>query len=457
MFKIYDGREHFWQWDLNQKLIVEDPTINEVHFSNRADEDSLPVEVYEENGLRLANVPNIFLQEDLKIKAYAYSVDHTKHEAWFYVTTKSKPADYVYTETEVKSWEALEQRVIDATSPEAILAAVGDNVITPGNIVEFDIEVEHNETDIYNANAVNGVLNEVVYLVEETYEAVGGLDTKLQELEEDVKQNYANAVHGSASGEIVYANDVSTTNPQLEVKKYNEDNHVTEIIATSRNLATIVGRERRELFGTSQNTSTRPFYGNNIVLNISGSNYYTGYNKIYDIPDWITYDKETETFTLPYNENRNSWYGVGIDVRIKPKTTYYLCGETLTDNSVLVFAQYDKNGNYLTFASLTGTTGKITTVADAAWGLLVFASKTKATEAKFRNVIFKESATVPEFEPATEVVVTISTNGVIPRVAEDMCIYSKDFDTTVEVNYTKDLNAVINTLTQAIISLGGNI
>lgn len=113
MFKIYDGREHFWQWDLNQKLIVEDPTINEVHFSNRADKDSLPVEVYEENGLRLANVPNIFLQEDLKIKVYAYSVDHTKHEAWFYVTTKSKPADYVYTETEVKTWEDLEQSIAD--------------------------------------------------------------------------------------------------------------------------------------------------------------------------------------------------------------------------------------------------------------------------------------------------------------------------------------------------------
>ena len=107
MFKIYDGREHFWQWDLNQKLIVEDPTVNEVHFCNCTDDGSLVVEVYEDNGLRVANVPNILLQKDWKIKAYAYSVDHTKHEAWFYVTTKSKPADYVYTETEVKDYNSL--------------------------------------------------------------------------------------------------------------------------------------------------------------------------------------------------------------------------------------------------------------------------------------------------------------------------------------------------------------
>ena len=146
MFKIYDGREHFWQWDLNQKLIVEDPTINDVHFSNRADEDSLPVEVYEENGLRVANVPNIFLQEDLKIKAYAYSVDHTKHEDWFYVTTKSKPADYVYTETEVKDYNSLLDKISEKVDKNDVLT-------------EVDVDEVYNDNQFYNANAVNSVLN----------------------------------------------------------------------------------------------------------------------------------------------------------------------------------------------------------------------------------------------------------------------------------------------------------
>lgn len=149
MFRIYDGREHFWQWDLNQKLIVEDPTINEVHFSNRADKDSLPVEVYEENGLRLANVPNILLQEDLKIKAYGYSVDHTKHEAWFYVTAKSKPADYVYTETEVKDYNSLLDKISGKVDKSDILTEViSDEVYT--------------DNQFYNANAVNSLVDLLV-------------------------------------------------------------------------------------------------------------------------------------------------------------------------------------------------------------------------------------------------------------------------------------------------------
>lgn len=145
MFRIYDGREHFWQWDLNQKLIVEDPTINEVHFSNRADKDSLPVEVYEENGLRVANVPNIFLQEDLKIKAYGYSVDHTKHEAWFYVTAKSKPADYVYTETEVKDYNSLLDKISKKVDKSDILT-------------EVDADEVYNDNQFYNANAINSLV-----------------------------------------------------------------------------------------------------------------------------------------------------------------------------------------------------------------------------------------------------------------------------------------------------------
>ena len=35
VFKIYDGRNNFWQWDKKQKLIVLDDEVTEVHFSNR--------------------------------------------------------------------------------------------------------------------------------------------------------------------------------------------------------------------------------------------------------------------------------------------------------------------------------------------------------------------------------------------------------------------------------------
>lgn len=45
MFKIYDGRETFYQWDINQKLIVDDDSITEVHFSNRTNSYSLVCDI----------------------------------------------------------------------------------------------------------------------------------------------------------------------------------------------------------------------------------------------------------------------------------------------------------------------------------------------------------------------------------------------------------------------------
>ena len=111
MFKIYDGREHFYQWDLDRKLIVEDPSIKEVHFCNRTDNCSLVCETYVEDGITLVNVPNILLQTDWKIHVYAYDGSYTKHDECYEVKSRTKPSDYVYTETEIKNYEELENRI----------------------------------------------------------------------------------------------------------------------------------------------------------------------------------------------------------------------------------------------------------------------------------------------------------------------------------------------------------
>ena len=111
MFKIENGRLSFYQWDINQRLIIEDASINEVHFSNRTSDYALVCEVYEENGLRLVDVPNILLQDDWTIRVYAYCANYTKIEENFIVFTRSKPADYVYTETEIKTFSLLEKRM----------------------------------------------------------------------------------------------------------------------------------------------------------------------------------------------------------------------------------------------------------------------------------------------------------------------------------------------------------
>ena len=110
MFRIYDGREHFYQWDLDRKLIVEDPSIKEVHFCNRTDSCSLICETYVEGDFTLVNVPNILLQTNWRIHVYAYN-GYTKQENIFEVVQRTKPSDYIYTETEILNYEDLEKRI----------------------------------------------------------------------------------------------------------------------------------------------------------------------------------------------------------------------------------------------------------------------------------------------------------------------------------------------------------
>lgn len=111
MFSIYDGREKFYQWDLNRKLIVYEPTIKEVHFSNCLCERARKCETYTEGNITLVDVPNELLQEYLDIYVYGYDGESTKHSAVFDVVKRTKPADYIYTPTERETWEELEERI----------------------------------------------------------------------------------------------------------------------------------------------------------------------------------------------------------------------------------------------------------------------------------------------------------------------------------------------------------
>ena len=109
--KIEGGRLSFYQWDINQRLLIDNEEIEEVHFSNAYSANALVCEVYVENGSRLVNVPNILLQADLTIKAYGCCNECVREEESYLVMPREKPEDYVYTETEVKRYEDLEARI----------------------------------------------------------------------------------------------------------------------------------------------------------------------------------------------------------------------------------------------------------------------------------------------------------------------------------------------------------
>jgi hypothetical protein len=111
LFKIYDGREAFYQWDVEQKIVVDDRSITQVHFCNRTDDCALICECYEHEGKWVADVPNILLQDNWRIRVYAYDGCATKHEQRYDVIARSKPDTYVYTETEVLSYETIKKQM----------------------------------------------------------------------------------------------------------------------------------------------------------------------------------------------------------------------------------------------------------------------------------------------------------------------------------------------------------
>ena len=101
IFKIYDGRTNFWQWDTKQKLIVLDDRITEVRFSNRNMEHSKRRIVYTDNdGVRVCHVPDILLQLPKNLVAYACikrddgSISTIK-SVKFSVARQPIPSDYI--------------------------------------------------------------------------------------------------------------------------------------------------------------------------------------------------------------------------------------------------------------------------------------------------------------------------------------------------------------------------
>ena len=153
MFKIKDGRDKFYQWDIDRKLIVEDASITEVHFSNRTDDYALVVKTYIENGITLANVPNILLQTNWRIHVYAVDGNYTKHEKCYEIVARTKPSDYVYTETEIINWQYIKTQldskadVLDLEKVEADLDNKADKATT---ISGYGITDAYTKTEVDN-------------------------------------------------------------------------------------------------------------------------------------------------------------------------------------------------------------------------------------------------------------------------------------------------------------------
>ena len=163
IFKIVDGRNYFYQWDINRQIEVSDPTIKELHFCNRTDVCSLVVEVVK----GIANVPNKLLQSGFNIRVFGYDGQATLHEATFEVKARTQPTDYVYTETEIKRYSDLEAR-IDEIERNGISEEVINNAVN-NYLEENPITMDGYATEEYVNEAVSNVKPDLTGLATESY------------------------------------------------------------------------------------------------------------------------------------------------------------------------------------------------------------------------------------------------------------------------------------------------
>lgn len=180
MFKILDGRDAFYQWDVDRKVEIKDTSINQVHFANFMSNEALVENAYDLNGKWVADVPNVLLEKNLTISVYGYDENYTKYEKQFVVKSRAVPDDYVYTNEDVKKWSDLEERIDELENKPVSQEAIAEGVNT---------YFETNPID-YPVDSVNGKIGDVVLSAED----VGALpaDTVIPSIEGLATEQYVN-------------------------------------------------------------------------------------------------------------------------------------------------------------------------------------------------------------------------------------------------------------------------
>lgn len=233
MFKIQDGRDHFYQWDLNRHLIVEDDSIKQVHFCNRTGECSLVCSVFEEDGVLLAAVPNIILQNDWPINVYGFDKEYTKHSEVFKVKARTRPDDYVYTQEDLEVWSELEQRVINLEEnglPEEVLETQVQELLEELEFIGWHGVGTGAEIFNYRENVASAAYTHAEgYSTQATqsYAHVEGAYTTAEGMYSHAEGHWsvASGKAAHAEGESALASGISSHAEGFECKAYTDGSH----------------------------------------------------------------------------------------------------------------------------------------------------------------------------------------------------------------------------------------
>ena len=165
MIKLADGRGSLYQWDTGRQVECD---AEQVHFSNHHYGTSIDVDV--QNGK--AMIPNQLLTSATPLKAWAWvkdsSGEYTKEEQIFIVAKRNKPSDYVYTPTEIKTWQDLQNQIGDLNSlktahKDNLVNAINDAAGSSGGAGDFVIKmtVEGDGDGNYTVTSCDTIIEQI--------------------------------------------------------------------------------------------------------------------------------------------------------------------------------------------------------------------------------------------------------------------------------------------------------
>lgn len=141
MFELI-GSTELWQWDTGRQIDCAGLQAGvKVQFAY-SDTQTLSTAVKTADGANVADVPNQMLLRSGALMVYAYVTEadgasYTKYAARLNVQARPKPDDYVYTPTEVQSWQTIRDEIGDlddltTTAKNNLVAAINEAAASGG-------------------------------------------------------------------------------------------------------------------------------------------------------------------------------------------------------------------------------------------------------------------------------------------------------------------------------------
>ena len=464
-FRLENNREELYQWDSNQRLIIEDAAITHIHYCNRTDAEALVVRVYQDGAIRVADIPNILLQDVWNICVYAYADGcYTKQSKIIKVIKRSRPASYMYEETEILKWERLQLDMENYTDEEvrkvsSDLSQYKENTNLAMGIMVDDYakiagEVKGLQSDVSTLQGnVSTLQSDVATLKTET--------AKIPVVEAEMKEAMA-----ALDAEIT--EDMTTLDAEIKAE-----------------MATLEGRVNTEI------SNVRHEFGNNYANAIQKTEkekVAIGINDVSPAPHYVSIDTVANGKVVVGGKNlidytkaqayRGSLEIIDGGVRWKAGGTYYFSIPCSLPKGTTVSASFNHNGtgtdviNNMRVKYVGGANdiapiydGGLTLTADAE---AIYIYKNSVGTALTKDVditniqleIGTKATTYEKYEEPTTY--TADAKGhidIASRYPSMSFVSVKNGETApnISIKYNRDLNAVINELTAAIISLGGNV